>query len=147
MNVLGSPCEGCQYHTFPYVAEIPVIIDGKREKRTFTCKEDVWDIVNLIVSETEEVNRSSGRNFDVTSSVLSQAAFFTCTNVFFDQEIQNDLQRYIYCESFGVQPYNGSYGDQPFEWVRRSFIIKKALAKKEGNDIDGSRKNNNTISA
>ena len=143
--MLGSPCEGCQYHSFPYVAEVPVIIDGKREKKTFTCKQDVLDIVDLIILETEEVNKSQGKSFDVTNSVLSQIPFFCCTNVFFNNEVQRDLERYIYCEKFGVQPYKGSYGDQPFEWVRRSFIIQKALAKKEGNDINASRKNTNKV--
>lgn len=145
--MLGSPCEGCQYHNFPYVAEVPVLINGKREKRTFACQDDVWDVVDLIVKETEEVNSTQGRDFDIAGSVLSQAAFFACTNIFIDNDIQRDLQRFIYCEKFGVQPYKGSFGDQPFEWVRKSFIIQKALAKKEGNEINASRKNNNTVSA
>ena len=145
--MLGSPCEGCEYHTFPYEAEVPVIVNGKRERKIFTSKKDVWDIVDLIVKETEELNITQGRDFDIASSVLSQAPFFTCTNVFMDSKIQKEFQRYIYCEQFGVQPYSGSYGDQPAEWVRLAFIIKKALAKKEGKEINASRKNNNTVSA
>lgn len=145
--MLGSPCEGCQYHSFPYTAEVPVMIDGKREKRTFSCEKDVWDVVDLIVKETEQFNISQGKSFDVASSVFSQTPFFACTNIFFDIEIQRDLQRFIYCEKFGIQPYKGSYGDQPFEWVQRAFVIQKALAKKEGSEINASRKNNNTVSA
>ena len=57
--------------------------------------------------------------------------------------MQRDIERYIYCEQFNVQPYPGAYGDQPAKWVRRAFIIKGALAKKQKDQIDATRKNNN----
>ena len=51
----------------------------------------------------------------------------------------------MYCEKFGIQPYKGDFGDQPCLWVEKAFIIKKAFAKLEGNQIekakrDGTRK-------
>tara|TARA_R100000808_G_scaffold22905_1_gene50206 strand:+ start:2123 stop:2338 length:216 start_codon:yes stop_codon:yes gene_type:complete len=67
---------------------------------------------------------------------------FCCKNILQSKEIQKDIERYIYCEQFGVSPYSGSYGDQPAKWVDRAFIIKHAFAKKQRNQIDGTRKNN-----
>jgi len=143
--MLGSPCEGCQYHSFPYSAEIPVLINGKREKRTFRCKEDVLAVVDLIVDETKQFNEREGKSFDITQSVIAQMPFFACNNVFFDNEIQKDIQRYIYCEKFGTPPYKGSYGEQPARWVARAFGIKAALAKKEKKEIDNVRQNSNKV--
>ena len=40
-------------------------------------------------------------------------------------ENQKDIQRYIYCQDFNTQPYPGSYGEQPFKWIEKSFIIKR----------------------
>ena len=57
--------------------------------------------------------------------------------------MQRDIERYIYCEQFNVQPYPGSYGEQPAKWVRRAFIIKNTLAKKQKDQIDASTRNNN----
>ena len=57
--------------------------------------------------------------------------------------MQKDIERYIYSEQFGISPYPGSYGEHPAKWVDRAFIIKGALAKKQKDQIDGTRKNNN----
>ena len=70
--------------------------------------------------------------------------FFDCNNIFFIIDIQKDIQRYIYCEKFGIPPYKGSYGEQPAKWVVRAFAIKAALAKKENKDINASRQSNNS---
>ena len=137
--MLGDSCGGCQYHTFPYEAEIPVLIDGKREKRTFNCKDDVWDVVDLIIEETKQFNEEQGKEFDISTSVISQLPFFGCPNIFFDKDIYRDIQRYIYCEKFGIKPYEGSYGEQPFRWVNRAFAIKTAIAKKEKREIENGK--------
>tara|TARA_R100000458_G_scaffold52030_1_gene53277 strand:- start:1267 stop:1620 length:354 start_codon:yes stop_codon:yes gene_type:complete len=117
-----------------------VIIDGERETRTFESKEDVWDVVNLIVEETKDFNEQEGKDFEIADSVLSQIPFFACPNIFFSRQIKQDIEKYLYCEKFGVPPYSGSYGDQPYQWVNRSFLIKSAIAKREKKDIDGKRK-------
>ena len=57
--------------------------------------------------------------------------------------MQKDIERYIYSEQFGISPYPGSYGEQPAKWVDRAFIIKNALAKKQKDQIDATRKDNN----
>ena len=105
------------------------------------------EVVDLIIAETKQVNEEQGKDFDVANSVVAQMPFFACNNVFFDNKIQKDIQRYIYCEKFGIPPYKGSYGEQPARWVGRAFAIKAALAKKEKREIDASRQNSSKISS
>ena len=130
-------CKGdnCEFHEFPYKAQVPVLVDGKRGKRTFTCKEDVHDIIKLLIKETEDFN-SKGKSFDVALSVSKQLPFFSCMNVVYDRDIQKDIEKYVYCKEFGISPYPGSFGEQPKRWVDRMFMIKRALSKKEQAMID-----------
>ena len=127
---MGNSCGGCQYCDFPYEAQLPIIVNGKREIRKFTSKDDVWDIIDLLIDEVHEINKT-GKNFDVAQSIVRQIPFFACSNIIFDKEIQKDIQRYIYCNENNVPPYEGGYDKQPALWVDRYFIIKNALAKKE----------------
>ena len=106
---------------------------------TFTSKEDVWNVIDLLIEAVNEQNEK-GKEFDVAKSIYSQLPFFCCKNVVFDKEIQKDIQRYIYCTNNNVPPYEGSYDKQPALWVDRYFTIKKALAKKEEAMIDKSNK-------
>ena len=115
-------------------------INGIYETRTFNNSEDVWEVIDLIIEETKEMNESHGKSFDVASSVQSQLPFFSCKNVIFDKEIQQDIERYIYCEDFKTSPYSGSFDEQPSKWVQKSFIIKKAINKIQNKAIkDGSK--------
>ena len=138
MNILGDSCGGCPYHHFPYDAQVPILINGIREIRTFTCKEDVWKIIDLLIEEVHE-NNKKGREFDVAQSINAQLPFFTCKNIIFDKDIQKDIQRYIYCKDNNVPPYKGDYDEQPALWVDKYFIIKNAFAKKEKSMIDKSK--------
>ena len=143
--MISDGCGGCLYHTYSYEAEIPIIINGIRERRTFTCDEDVWDVVDLLIEEVKENNNKGGK-FDVAKSVSNQIPFFACKNVVFLKEYQRDIQRYLYCKEFGVSPYEGDYSKHPAKWIDKTFIIKHALAKKEKEAIDANRqKNNNKI--
>ena len=128
--MFSENCGGCYYHEYPYKAQIPLLIDGVRETRTFTCNEDVWEVIDLLIDETTEVNLEGG-DFDVTQSVDVQIPFFACRNSVLSKDIQQDIRRYVYCTEFGVSPYSGSFGNQPSKWVEKSFIIKSAFAKKE----------------
>lgn len=58
---------------------------------------------------------------------MAQLPFFSCTNIVLDEKAQKDIARYIYCNDFGISPYQGSYGDQPKKWVDKSFLIKKLM--------------------
>ena len=112
----------------------------------FKSDKDIWKVVDLIIQETKEFNETRGKEFDIEESVQAQLPFFCCKNKVFDRKMQKDIQRYIYCEKFGISPYSGDYGKQPCLWVDKVFAIKKAFAKLESNQInkakkDGTRKN------
>ena len=115
------------------------MVNGVRESRTFTCKEDVWNVIDLLIEEVYE-NNKKGKEFDVVQSVNAQLPFFTCINKVIDMDIQKDIQRYLYCNETNVPPYKGSYDEQPALWVETYFIIKKALAQKEKAAIDKTKK-------
>ena len=141
-----EPCGGCKFHKFPYEAQIPVKVDGQYKTRIFTCEKDVWEVVDLIIEETKEMNENTGKSFSVASSVKSQLPFFACSNIMYGDKFQKDIERYIYCENFGIAPYPGSYGSQPARWVQKSYIIKKAINKiKEKSSKNVSKHNNDKV--
>ena len=134
-NILNDGCGGCSYESYPYKAQLPVMIDGKRETWEFKSDDDVFKVIDLIIEETKEFNETSGKSFDVSESVVSQMPFFACRNILFDKDIQKDVQRYLYCEKFNVPPYEGGYNNQPCLWVEKAFLIRKYLAKLESREI------------
>lgn len=115
------------YHEYPYDAQIPIKINGKYERREFNSDRDVWDVIKLLIKETQEINEEKGKSFIESKSVMAQLPFFSCTNIVLDEKAQKDIARYIYCNDFGISPYQGSYGDQPKKWVDKSFLIKKLM--------------------
>ena len=123
------------YHTYPYKARIPILIDGKYETRTFTSKDDVYAVIDLLVEEVHQRNKE-GSSFNVAESVTKQLPFFTCKNVLLDSQAQKDISRYIYSQQFGISPYKGAYGEQPSKWVEKSFIIKKTIESKKSEAIN-----------
>ena len=116
------------YHTYPYKAQIPVVVGGKYESRTFTSKDDVWEVINLIIAETKEENRK-GSSFNIASSVMAQLPFFTCPNILLDNQAQKDISRFMYFKNFNVPAYKGSYGDYPRKWVEKSFLLSNVIQK------------------
>ena len=89
------------------------------------------------------MNEKTGKGFDVANSVIAQIPFFACFNNFISREYQEDIKRFVYCQETNVQPYEGSYEQQPYRWVEKYFIIKSALAKKEKDMIAGRKQNTN----
>ncbi len=122
------------YHTYPYKAQIPVLIEGKYETRTFTSKDDVWGVIDLIIAETKEENEK-GSSFNIASSVMAQLPFFACSNVIMDQKAQKDISRFMYVRSFNVPAYNGSYGEQPKKWVEKSFLLNNLIERQKAKAI------------
>jgi len=118
------------YHTYPYKAQIPILIDGKYETRTFTSKGDVEAVIELLIDEVKQTNKQGG-NFNIAESIVKQLPFFACTNVLLDKQSQKDISMYVYSESFGISPYKGSYGEQPSKWVEKSFLIKSVIERKK----------------
>ena len=123
------------YHTYPYKAQIPVLINGERETRTFTSKNDVDKVIDLLIQEVHQVNEE-GNSFNVAKSIIKQLPFFSCPNVLFNTEAQKDISRYLYSENFKTPPYKGSYGEQPNKWIAKSFLIKKIIESKKAEAVD-----------
>ena len=110
---------------------------------TFSCKEDVWNIIDLLIKEVHETNEK-GKEFDTAKSINAQLPFFTCRNIFIDKDIQKDIRRYVYCKDLGVSPYKGSFDEHPAVWIDKYFLIKQSFAKTEKRQIaESKRKNKN----
>ena len=124
------------YHEYPYKAQIPILIEGKYETRTFTSDKQVWDVIHLIIDETKELIKQ-GSNLNVAQAVMAQLPFFACKNIMLDMDAQKEIERFMYARQFKISPYKGSYGEQPKKWVQKSFIlsnlveIQKAKAMKD----------------
>ena len=127
------------YHTYPYKAQIPVVIDGKYQTRTFTSRSDVDAVIELLIDEVRQTNKE-GNDFNIAESVVKQLPFFACINVLLDKQSQKDISRYVYSESFGISPYKGSYGEQPSKWVEKSFLIKSIIERKKSKAMNYGRK-------
>ena len=118
------------YHTYPYKAQIPVLIEGKYETRYFTSRSDVMSVIDLIVKETQEENQK-GSSFSIVDSVMSQLPFFACPNVLLDSQAQQDIARFMYSRQFNTSPYKGSYGEQPKKWIEKSFILNNLIERQK----------------
>ena len=116
-------------------------MDGKYETRILKNNDDVWEVIDLIIEETIETNEKHGKSFDVSASVQSQLPFFACQNFIFDKEIQQVIERYIYCENFKTPAYSGCYDEQPARWVQKSFLIKKTLNRVQNKAIKDGKHN------
>jgi len=126
------------YHTYPYKAQIPILIDGKYQTRMFTSNEDVEAIMELLVDEVKE-NNAKGSSFNIAESVVKQLPFFACPNVLLNSQAQKDISRYVYSQQFDISPYKGTYGEQPYKWVEKSFLIKKVIERKKAEAMDNGR--------
>ena len=128
---MSESCGGCNYCEFPYKATPPIKIDGSYKERLFNSKDDVLDIIHLLMDETRRLNMETNKDFDPVSNVLSQIPFFTCTNHIREPKYLKLLSKYIYCTDTGTPAQAGGFGEQSAKWVEYFFLIKSALAKKE----------------
>lgn len=126
------------YHTYPYKARIPILIDGKYETRMFTSNKDVEAIMELLVDEVKE-NNAKGSSFNIAESVVKQLPFFACPNVLLNSQAQKDISRYVYSQQFGISPYKGTYGEQPQKWVEKSFLIKSIIERKKSEAMNNGK--------
>jgi hypothetical protein len=126
------------YHTYPYKARIPILIDGKYETRMFTSNDDVKAIMELLVDEVKE-NNAKGSSFNIAESVVKQLPFFACPNVLLNSQAQKDISRYVYSQQFGISPYKGTYGEQPQKWVEKSFLIKSIIERKKSEAMNNGK--------
>ena len=126
------------YHTYPYKAQIPILIDGKYQTRMFTSSSDVEEIMGLLVDDVKQ-NNKEGSNFNIAESVVKQLPFFACPNVLINTQAQKDISRYIYSQQFGISPYKGTYGEQPHKWVEKSFLIKNVIERKKAEAMNNGK--------
>ena len=126
------------YHTYPYKAQIPILIDGKYETRMFTSNKDVKAIMELLVDEVKE-NNAKGSSFNIAESVVKQLPFFAYSNVLLNSQAQKDISRYVYSQQFGISPYKGTYGEQPQKWVEKSFLIKSIIERKKSEAMNNGK--------
>jgi hypothetical protein len=126
------------YHTYPYKAQIPILIDGKYQTRMFTSNDDVEAIMKLLVDEVKE-NNAKGSSFNIAESVVKQLPFFACANVLLNSQAQKDISRYVYSQQFGISPYKGTYGEQPYKWVEKSFLIKNIIERKKSEAMNNGK--------
>ena len=75
----------------------------------------------------EAMEAKSEFSGDPILDVFHQLPYFCCPNYILEKEIQEDIQRYSYCEDTGTQPYPGNYGDVPSKWLSIHFILKNAI--------------------
>ena len=122
------------YHEYPYKAQIPILIDGKYETRAFTSDDEVWDVIRLLIDETQE-HINEGSNLHIAESVMAQLPFFACGNMMIDNNAQKDITRFMYARQFKISPYRGSYGEQPKKWVEKSFILNNLIERRKAKVI------------
>ena len=119
------------FHSYPYKSRIPVTQNGKLPIKIFRSDEDVWDVIQLIIAETKEINNMGGKSFDIATSISQQLPHFCCSNIIINKESQNDISRYIYCKEFNLNPIHGTYNEQPKKWIQKVNIIKDTMQKRE----------------
>jgi len=122
------------YHEYPYKAQIPILIEGKYETRTFTSSDEVWDIIRLLIDETKQ-HIKEGSNLHIAESVMAQLPFFSCKNIILDEDAQKDISRFMYARQFKISPYKGSYGEQPKKWVEKSFMLTHIIERQKAKAI------------
>ena len=127
------------YHKYPYEAQIPILIDGKYETRTFTSDSDVWDVIELLISETKE-EMEKGRSLNIAGSVMVQLPFFSCKNIIYNEEYQKDISRFMYSRQFNISPYKGSYGEQPKKWIEKSFLLSNLIEREKAKALKNGKK-------
>ena len=126
------------YHEYPYKAQIPILIDGKYETRTFTSDDEVWNIIRLLIDETKQ-HIKEGSNLHIAESVMAQLPFFTCSSMIMDAEAQKDISRFMYARQFNISPYKGSYGDQPKKWIDKTFLLTSLIEKTKAKSINNGK--------
>ena len=126
------------YHEYPYEAQIPILIEGKYETRTFTSDKQVWDVIHLIIDETKELIKQ-GSNLNVAQAVMAQLPFFACKNIMLDMDAQKEIERFMYARQFKISPYKGSYGEQPKKWVQKSFILNNLVERQKAKAMKDAR--------
>ena len=68
------------------------------------------------------------KGFDVGEALFTQHFFFANPEQLYNQECQNLIKKYIYCDTFNCPPYP-SLEETPAEFVDNFLLIKKEINK------------------
>ena len=127
-NVLiDQSCEGynCHWHEFPYEIN-SILFNDKQKKIKFNHINDVWGYIDLLYQESKE-HQKKGGSFSTLNNLWEQLPFFVCNNNLICEKTQKDISRYTYSTDTNTPPYSGSYGDTPYIWIQKYYIIKQAM--------------------
>jgi hypothetical protein len=105
-----------QTKEFPYKALNPVT----QKEEVIENKEDINRILMQCHDEATE------KGYDLGEALYNQLFFFTDPVHVYDQDCQNLMKKYIFCDSFNCPPYP-SLQDTPAELVDYFLIIKNEL--------------------
>jgi len=133
-------CKGCQYDKYPYTAQVPLTLNGKKYPTiTFNSDQDVQKVIDLLIQEIKDTNKAFKKDFKIGEGVFGQLPFFACKRFLYSKEFQDDIHRYSYCSTFNVPAFGGHYGLHPKKWIDKSFFIKNMIEKEQAKD--GERHN------
>ena len=93
-----------------------------------------------VVEKIKNNHYIKGDSTDLSYSLSVQLPFFSCKNLFLNNNFQRDIEKYMYCKEYNIHPYKGSYGEQPKLWIEKTFTIKRALSVKKYYDELKSQK-------
>tara|TARA_R110002096_G_scaffold434394_2_gene655826 strand:- start:2894 stop:3286 length:393 start_codon:yes stop_codon:yes gene_type:complete len=127
------------FHEYPYKATIPISIDRKYPTKVINKKEDIDEIVQMLIDDF----KNQGDDNLLCANISSQLPFFCCSNTFLSDSSQRDIARYQYSKDYSISPYPGSYGEQPLLWKEKHFLIQIAKNYMEEKAMKDKQKGNN----
>jgi len=118
LNVWFAVKKPSTQHTkeFPYSAFNPVT----QESVTITNKEQIYGLLMECYNEAIE------KGYDIGEALYNQLFFFADPVKMFDQECQNLIKKYIFCDAFKCPPYP-ILQETPAELVDNFLLIKKEI--------------------
>ena len=108
---------------FPYKGLNPVT----KESITIENKKQIYGILMDCYNEATE------RGFDVGEALYNQLFFFADPEQLYNQECQNLIKKFIYCDTFNCPPYP-SLEETPADLVDSFLLIKNVINKANRKD-------------
>ena len=103
---------------FPYKALNPVT----KESVAIENKEQIYGILMDCYNEATE------KGFDVGEALYNQLFFFSDAEQLYNQDCQNLIKKYVYCDTFNCPPYP-SLKETPADLADNFLLIKREINK------------------
>ena len=103
---------------FPYKALNHVT----KESVAIENKEQIYGILMDCYNEATE------KGFDVGEALYNQLFFFSDAEQLYNQDCQNLIKKYVYCDTFNCPPYP-SLKETPADLVDNFLLIKREINK------------------